>query len=69
MLKFLFVVYVLGLILVAINNAIVIYPHRKELIEDSDMKILMIYGLITIHIIIWPVFVPVGIVSMLLEKR
>lgn len=69
MLKFLFLVYVLGLILVAINNATVIYPHRKELIEEhhySDMKILMIYGLITI---LWPVFVLVGIVSMLLEKR
>lgn len=69
MIKFLFLVYVLGLILVAIKNATVIYPHRNELIKEyhcSDIKILMIYGLITI---LWPVFMLVGIISILLEKR
>lgn len=68
MIKFLFLVYVLGLIFV-IHKATVIYPHRKELIKEyhcSDIKILMIYGLITI---LWPVFMLVGIVSILLEKR
>lgn len=69
MVKFLFLVYVLGIIFFVIHNATVIYPHRKELMKEyhySDIKILMLCGLITI---LWPVFMLIGIISILLEKR